>query len=155
MGGRGSSGGSSISNRLPEPVKFDIKTMFLNMPALEGTEKQVAWANKIRNSIVQEIASYATRRDSEGRPSTMVYTYLGGKSAMEKSVKDELTDYMSGATKARVISNRIETFKDAKVRLERLHSISREKSAKFWIENRTDSEKNYMNKALKKRIDGK
>lgn len=155
MGGRGGRGGSvGISAKLPGKLSFDYQTY--EPPALEGTEKQVKWAEKIRNSALDDMWDYAVSFSSDGRQSDMASIYVDGKNAMLKSIK---SDYLINSTSGRVqeekLRDRINSFSDAKDRMERWHKLAEKKSAKWWIDNRSNTLENYMNKKLKKFIDGK
>lgn len=155
MGGRGSAGGEGLRSRLPGPLSFDIKTY--EYPELSGTDKQVKWANDIREKLLFDLANYAANQNSEGQITLGISDiYLKGKAAMAKDIKSNpLVMATSGLIKAEKISRAIRAFSEVKSRIERWHDLAEKKSASFWIENRTNSSQNYMNKKLMRYIDGK
>ena len=59
MGGRGSVGGAGGTGakfpKAQSPIDLD------NLPALTGTQKQVSWANKIREDVLGELAKQMYR----------------------------------------------------------------------------------------------
>ena len=111
-----------------------VKPMDLrNMPKLEGTDKQVEWATKIRLEIIKDIAGHL-KYDELGRP------IAGPNGLLEKYITDkEVTEEQE-----RKLSERFE-------RWNKLVSTS---DSKFWIDNRTNQAENYMNKKLTKQIIG-
>lgn len=158
MGGRGSSGGGSrgIRGMLPDRTSFDVNRIN-ELPRLQGTEKQVAWAEKIREETLSELWWYTINRDSEGKPSMAAETYARGKDAMVRSIRESPLVSLAGNEHVRNenIQRQINGFRDAKRRLEAYHSISQNTSASFWIDNRTNVLQNYLNRAFKRKIDGK
>lgn len=155
MGGRGgSSGNSGIAARLPGKLSYDPQSY--EFPALEGTEKQVKWTEKIRMDALERMWNYATTYTSDGRPSGMAEIYLGGKAAMLSDIKNnQLIQSTSGSLREEKLRDAINSFAEAKARMERWNVLSQKKSAKWWIDNRPNTLANYMNKKLKGFIDGK
>lgn len=140
---------------LPGKTSFDINKMD-ELPQLIGSEKQVAWAEKIREETLSDLWNYTITRNSNGNMSRSAEIYAQGKGAMEKSIRENPLVSMAGNERIRNehIQRQISGFSDAKRRLEAYHAISQNTSASFWIDNRTNQAKNYMNKAFKKKIDG-
>lgn len=162
MGGRGGSGGSAqkgaeyrdIVKRLPDaPDALDLDAM----PALQGTEKQVKWAEKIRQDLVADLAEYATSYTSDGRRSSSAETLAKGKKAMADSImQNPLVTDTVGRVREEKINNQIKGYVDAAERWKRVKSlVDGHTSASFWIDHRANQVKNYMNKKLKAYIDGK
>ncbi len=162
MGGRGGSGGASQKNseyrdvmsRLPDaPRMLD----FYAMPKLQGTEKQVQWANKIREEVVMDLAYYANDYTSDGRQNRLSPILAQGKKAMADSIlTSAIVSTTSGKLRQEKINDLIHAYTDTADRWNRLVSlVEGHTSASFWIDNRTNQLKNYLNKKLKAYIDGK
>lgn len=164
MGGRGSSGGGrperqsaeyrDVMKRLPDtPEALDIDAM----PALQGTEKQVKWAEKIRYDLVTDLADYATNYTSDGRRSSAAEKLAKGKKAMADDVMSSpLVTATAGGVRQEKINNHIQSYVDAAERWKRVISLVKgHTNSSFWIDHRTNQLKNYMNQKLKAYIDGK
>lgn len=160
MGGRGGASGLSggglsekeLSNRLPDAKDFSIEMP----PPLEGSEKQVAWANDIRKKILKELGIYTITRTSDGRQSDLYKTATQGKEAIIKDIKSNiLINSASGKLREEKIENAVSGYKDLASRIRRLNSISQNSSARFWIDNRTNQLENDHNKKFRNIIDGK
>lgn len=165
MGGRGGSSGlksgfsdRDIARKLPDEKEFKIE----KAAALEGSEKQIKWANDIRKSLAVELGNYATSYTDDGKRDTnnMFKIALGGKESMVKDIKRtyEVRRREPNASTSisqayeynkNIISNGIERYKNLSTRIQRFNQIAGEKSAKWWIENR------YNRKELQDYIDGK
>lgn len=164
MGGRGSSGGGSggmssaerkdIMSRLPNaPKEFYMS----DAPKLTGTEKQVRWANSIRQQVAEDLFNYATTQTSDGKRADLTETVFGGKNAMLKSIQDSpLVSMTTGAVRQQKIDSAIDGFKDAAARYERATSIvTSHTSASWWIDNRNNVGNNHGQNKLRKIVDGK
>lgn len=154
MGGRGGSGRSAgrgdaeIKKALPGRPSFKIEE-FGKLPKLNGTEKQVRYAERIREETLSDLWNYTSNYDSDGNRSNNVFTYVKGKEAMMSEISsNQLINMTSGETRRRKVSQAVAGYADAAKRLERYYSISQNNSAKFWIDN-------YGKEELRKRIDGK
>lgn len=150
MGGRGGSGGggAAIKNALPRSPSFKIEE-FGNLPKLNGTEKQVRYAERLRDETLPDLWNYTSSYDSDGNVSNKVFTYVKGKEAMMAEIsRNPLINMTSGETRKQKVLQAVSGYVDAAKRLERYHSISQNNSAKFWIDN-------YGKGELRKRIDGK
>lgn len=151
MGGRGGSsggGGATIKNALPGSPSFKIEE-FGKLPKLNGTEKQVRYAERLREETLSDLWNYTSNYDSNGNRSNKVFTYAKGKEAMMAEINsDQLINMTSGETRKQKVSQAVAGYVDAAKRLERYYSISQNNSAKFWIDNHGKGE-------LRKRIDGK
>ncbi len=159
MGGRGSSSGlgsyssSYIRKQLPKNEEFEIMRR-KSLPELEGTEKQVRWANKIREGIMKELFDYTIKRTSEGNPADLFRTATHGTDEIVKRIEyKERTIELDPRVNRERIDREISSFKDLAKRISKFNEIAKNKSASFWIDNRTDWSNNYMNKKFKKKID--
>lgn len=160
MGGRGGSSGLSgggisakdISKKLPDTKDFALD----RPPQLEGSEKQIAWANDIRKDILRELGIYATTMTSDGRTSDLYKIAQRGKDAIISDIKSNpLINSTSGKLREEKIEKAIDGYKDLASRIRRLNSIAQNSSARFWIDNRTNQLENAHNKKLKDKIDGR
>nr|DAL41369.1 MAG TPA_asm: hypothetical protein [Caudoviricetes sp.] len=157
MGGRGGAGGATggLKSKLPGPLSFDLEKY--DFPNLSGTEKQIKWAESIRESVLMELWDYATNKNADGKSTHGIADiYLKGKDAMEKDIRSNpLVKGTSGSLKEEKISHAISAFTETKMRIERWHELAEKKGASYWIENRTNALQNHLNKKLKRYIDGK
>lgn len=151
----GKSGGLSekeLSKRLPDMKEFSVD----RAPKLEGTEKQINWANDIRKEILRDLSTYAVTKTSDGRPSDLYKTVKQGKDAIINDIKNNpLISDTSGKLRKEKIESAISGYKDLASRIKRLNNIAQNSSAKFWIDNRTNQAENYRNKKLRDKIDGR
>lgn len=153
-GKSGLSAGKRLAG-IPDADAFRVATQG-NIPKLEGSEKQVKWAEQIRASVGNELITYALTRTSDGRPSRLWETAQKGKAAIADDVYNSpLVKSTTGALRQSKISSEKQGYVDLAGRVERLNRILTNPSAKFWIDHRTNSDKNYLNQKLKKYIDGK
>lgn len=145
MGGRGGTSGLSGGsgkygfdiNRIPERDEYVIKG---SLPQLEGSEKQVAWAQDIRKQTVQNLYRYATSYTSDGRPfgKENFRDIAQGREAVAKSIMNHpLVSGSSGKTRQEKIEERISSYRDIADRVKIVREIASNKSAKFWIDNRS------------------
>lgn len=159
MGSGGNSSGLSAGKGgryawIPDTDAFRVATQG-KIPELEGSEKQVKWAKQIRAEVGNELITYALTRTSDGRPSRLWEITQKGKAAIADDVYNSpLVKSTSGALRQSKISSGKQGYIDLAGRVERLNRILTKPSAKFWIDHRTNSDKNYLNKKLKKYIDG-
>lgn len=124
---------------LPEPIKK------MELPELEGTEKQVAWAEKIRDEILHSLAN-ALRQDENGRPCNAI-EYMISQEKMVEWIEQGFCEEQK--------QNRYKTIIYLAECIERMNKIADNKSARFWIDNRTNQMANYMNQKLIKEVTGK
>ena len=131
VGGRSSkSGDRSIMNRLSE---FPGKT---NFPTLEGSDRQVAWANQIRRNAFNYLYQEAVERDANGRQFGHVRTLMNGKEAMLSEIKSSAVG-VDREVRSQWINRRIDAYNSAAERYGRLKNMfESHKSAKYWIEHR-------------------
>ena len=161
MGGRGGASGISgaytdkrITSELPNALSvFKAK----DLQPLVGSEKQVKWAESIRNEIGEELYKYSLQQKSDKTPVSkdMRMDMQSGKPAMLSAIKNNaLVKATSGDVKKEKIKNAIGTYNEIYRRHETFKSIMSNTSAKFWIDNRPGSSpETYMNKKFKKKID--
>lgn len=135
-----------IKNISPE-VTF---LMADEIPQLTGTEKQIAWATKIRTNYGKTYLHVAIKKMSDGRPINAERTQKYVKGTAEeiaKFVLEEATALACGyedllETK---IDDAVETQKDMVARYNRYKYLITEKiSAAWWIENRNTDFSAYL-----------
>lgn len=130
MGGRGGSSGigkTKIEVRTISPVR--------NIPDLNGTEKQVQWAQTIRKDILNEVRagfSYAP----DGRKTTYIKDLFDEKSV--KKITDNLKEMSKDKSLTHIVDGNLRTIKHLSESFERYRKLTEENSAKFWIDNRKD-----------------
>lgn len=162
MGGRGGSSGLSnnsdkgINNSLPNESDFK----FRSLPDLEGTPKQIDWAEKIRNRVLSDLQSYATGYQSDGN--SAIDNVIGKtKSEMVQKIKQRIDGASSNEAKEYQRNYAIERYKDISERIKRVNEVAAVKSASWWIdysqkyETRSGMRGNYRNADFKRFIDGK
>lgn len=154
MGGRGSGGVSSGGSGSKFP-KVQSQIDMDNLPALTGTQKQVSWANQIREQVIGQLAQ-AMYRTSDGYQ-TRAPDYVTSESDMKKFVKST-TEAFSGSSKSILkekVANTVSALTTASTQIENLKSlISKETSAKFWIDNRSTHPADANWKKLRKKVIG-
>jgi len=110
-----------------------------DLPELEGTGKQVAWANKIRQEAAGTLQDEVTHEEwKEGQPKRSVAQLVEALQNEEATQEylDELPEFLVDRT--------IKSMNELLERYERMIEIATNPSAKFWIDNRGNQEKNYM-----------
>lgn len=156
MGGRGgASGFQNWQNRIPQLDEYR-RLLKKDWPELEGSEKQIKWAKAIREDLRNDLWGYASLRTSDGRP-TDAYNILlrSGRDGAIRDIKkliERLRDSSDEVKKER-LERKIWAYTDLAKRIKKYNDIFSNRSAAFWIENRWNSPKNYMNQKLKKYID--
>lgn len=153
MGGRGSSGGTGGSvAKLPKaqsPIDLD------NLPALTGTQKQINWAISIREQVLGQLAQQMYRT-SDGYP-TRAPDYVTSEKDMQKFVKStkEAFKDTSRSVLTEKVNDSISALKTASTQVSNLKNlISKETSAKFWIDHRNTHPADPEWKKLRKKIIG-
>lgn len=120
----------------------------INLPVLKGSEKQVKWANDIRNVYLELLQKFETETDENNKEaSKRSLIYLGSKVQKNKSVeeyRDELIDTDPELAKYDGFKKKIRAYRKA----EKLYAevsieaskkaIFTETNASFWIDNRLD-----------------
>lgn len=132
-----------------EQVKGTIEQLQVNN--LTGTVKQVAWAEDIRKNAVQAMFEEVLHEEYvvEGnmpmqktktvrRPVKEVVNALKS----EESIKEYFEERKDLTTTR--LENALKSLNDAYDRYQRFVEIATNDSAKFWIDNRDNQEKNYM-----------
>lgn len=150
MGGRGSSGGVS-SLRLPKPQTVE------EFPKLQGTQKQVAWANDIRDQVYNKLLS-GMHQTKEGYP-TQAVDYVFSRKDMGAWVRVTKDTFGGPYTPKHItdqhVNRAIESLHTAVKQVEALKNLIRtETSAKFWIDHRNTHPADPTWKKLKKSILG-
>ena len=149
MGGRGGAGGG-IGGRFPK-----VRRPVESFPALTGTEKQVKWANKIRDEVYDTLVGEMYKTESGFR--TEAPDYITSTKDMQTWVK--LTQDNFQMSNSRIlkekVNNSIDSLRRASDQYGRIRSlIEKETSAKFWIDHRSTHPGDPAWKALKKKIIG-
>lgn len=162
MGGRGGSSGllsdygKTIGNSLPNELDFK----FRDLPDLQGSPKQIGWAEKIRSRVINDLKSYATGHQSDG---SMAIDNVIGKTKREmiQKVKQRIDGAISNEAKEYQKNYAIERYKDISERIKRVNEVASVKSASWWIdysqkyETKFGQSGNYKNQQFKKFVDGK
>lgn len=149
MGGRGGAGGG-VGGGLPKaqrPVE--------SFPTLTGTEKQVKWANKIRDEVYDTLVGEMYKTESGRR--TEAPNYITSIKDMQTWVK--LTQDAFQISNSRIlkekVNNSIDSLRRASDQYGRIRLlIEKETSAKFWIDHRSTHPGDPAWKAFKKKIIG-
>lgn len=149
MGGRGGAGGG-IGGRFPK-----VQRPVESFPALTGTEKQVKWANKIRDEVYDTLVGEMYKTESGFR--TEAPDYITSTKDMQTWVK--LTQDNFQMSNSRIlkekVNNSIDSLRRASDQYGRIRSlIEKETSAKFWIDHRSTHPGDPAWKALKEKIIG-
>lgn len=168
MGGRGGSSGLSgggkeysvgnIKKKLPDMNDFKLD----KPPQLEGSEKQIAWAKKIRAEFVPKLVQsvFAQQQDivkamnSGGKDGVAQYihdeavntyknrySYISNKKEAEKLADKDISSY---------VKREVSSYNTLRNRVQAINKLAQNSSAKFWIDNR-----NSYNEIRKKILDTK
>lgn len=146
MGGRGSAGGGGLP-KVQRPMK--------SFPELTGTEKQVKWADKIRDEVYDSLVVEMYKTESGFR--TEALNYITSTKDMQTWVKLTRDAFQMSDSKIlkEKVNNSIDSLRRASDQYGRLRSlIEKETSAKFWIDHRSTHTGDPAWKALKKKIIG-
>lgn len=159
-GGASSGGGLTSAERKSVSKSLDdinIPSMqSFNLPKLQGTPNQVAWANEIRRDVLPEIAHYAQTRNSDGKPTGVASIMAKGKKAMIDDINNNpLVRSTSGAVRKQKIQNAVDSYRDMARRIDVVQQIASHTSAKYWIDRRRNSTLNHQLQRWKKAVDGK
>lgn len=131
---------NEIKKRIPKQDAFTVK-----MPAkLEGSDKQIEWADQIRKKILKTLGLYTVNRMSDGRSCIGMWEIAkkGEDAIVEDILNSPLVTSTEGRLRQEKIENHISGFNDLAERIRRLESITQKTSAAWWIENRnTDFER--------------
>ena len=119
----------------------------ITLPRLVGTEKQIAWATKIRSEILRGLQGELLK-NQDGSP-TEAYRYMQSKELMMQFIDPENEPFPGLAERL------LNSINLCAQKIERIREISQHEDAKFWIDNRTDGPKNHMNRTLKNYVQGK
>lgn len=144
MGGRGGGSGMAARQKIESKLPgYDTKAMVDRIvgggPALSGSEKQVAWANEIRNEKIGVMLNTVV---SDSR---VTYDYLEtigeGKSAMSKAVMDDykkaMRNYSPKVAEETAVRS-AEKYSSVSNQLKKIDTMMQSKtSASWWINNRS------------------
>jgi hypothetical protein len=145
-----------IMSRLPEVPSALVSGYSLpkDAPALEGSEKQIKWAEKIRAEAFREMTQYALNYSSEGGLSSMWKVLVKGKEAMFQNVME--TKELFGKYGQQHMERNIAAFNDTANRINRvIELVESHPQASFWIDNRKESAKNVHFYRFKAKVDNK
>jgi hypothetical protein len=150
MGGRGGAGGGVGSGGLPK-----VQRPVESFPALTGTEKQVKWANKIRDEVYDTLVGEMYKTESGFR--TEAPNYITSAKDMQTWVKQTRDAFQMSNSRIlkEKVNNSIDSLRKASDQYGRIRSlIEKETSAKFWIDHRSTHPGDPAWKAFKKKIIG-
>ena len=116
-------------------------------PTLTGSEKQIAWANTLREEVISEIsAERGTAAERKLRGVLDLVTTGTTKSdpvdtvieAIERRLRKQLKEQSAIMTAAKDIAGQLGTDKDAKIISMMMDAVNEITDAKTWIDNRGD-----------------
>lgn len=133
----------------------------INIPQLEGSEKQIAWAEQIRKNAAAELQYEVTHEEYE-----QVSSLPGDKSTIQKrsvesiiralTSEEGINDYFVKMEANNLHESRfksaVQSMNNALDRYTRFVEIMSNADAKFWIDNRDNQEKNYMFRAFREYV---
>lgn len=129
---------------------------------LEGTEKQIAWAEEIRKKAAAVLLDNNVLREEYvqesylpgGKPEVQSRTVKSLIAALrsEEGIKAHFDGMKADNLPESRFESTVKSMNDALDRYARFVEIMSNASAKFWIDNRDNQEKNYMFKAFKEYI---
>lgn len=140
-------------------VKGTIAKM--NALKLEGTEKQVSWAEQIRRKAAATLQKEVIYEEYEevsllpNRKPTTQKRNVGNLLqvlASEEGINAHFAKMEADGLPKSRIETTIQTMNNLIGRYERLSEIMQNTDAKFWIDNRDNQAKNYMFGAFKKYV---
>lgn len=149
MGGRGGSSGlksgfsdRDIAKRLPDQKEFNIE----KAAQLDGSEKQIKWANDIRKELLPSLANTAVYGQNNGE---LFANVKKGTDSMVKDIQEKLrvqekySDSRGFNPKIyeTIVNESVNAYKELSQRIKRLNDIFGIKSAKFWIDHRRNGGK--------------
>jgi len=146
-------------DRLPSPIQ--IQDMRQASPELQGSQKQVEWAGKIRNELMSALASRVMSQTADGRPI--------GQQAQKELIealqsKSAMVEYVGGHVKIREgtamtphllnqeIARKTALLNEKAEQIRRLGVVAKQPEAKFWIDRRTSQAFNFQNKKLEEYV---
>lgn len=136
MGGRGSAGASGSTSDRGIMSRLSGFPGKMNFPALEGSDRQVAWANQLRRNAFNYLYQEAVERDANGRQFGHVRTLMNGKEAMLSEIKSS-AEGVDREVRGQWINRRVDAYNSAAERYGRLKNMfESNKSAKYWIDHR-------------------
>lgn len=148
MGGRGGAGGGG--GGLPK-----VQRPMESFPALTGTEKQVGWANKIRDEVYHTLVREMYKTEAGFR--TEAPKFITSTKDMKIWVKNTRDVFQTANSKIlkEKVNNSINSLRRASDQYGRIRAlIEKETSAKFWIDHSSTHPGDPAWKAFKKKIIG-
>lgn len=157
MGGRGSSSGlDSISNYISKSLPKEVPKLMLDSdyPELNGTERQIAWARKIRKELGEDLRAYVDRFDSYKKRSNGLGSLISNqiRQNRDNAIKFILNGVEKSNNKRQDLKEIVDIVSNYSDRVKRFNNIMSNTSASFWIDNRTEDG---VNKKLRRKIDGR
>lgn len=108
------------------------------LPTIEGSEKQIDWAMKIRNQAAATLKYEVTHVEwKEGQPKRSVESLLIALES-EESIQNHLDNVPEF-----LVEKTTKSMNDLLDRYARLIEIATNPSSEFWIDNRDNQEKNH------------
>lgn len=129
---------------------------------LEGSEKQVAWAEEIRRKAASEllhsdvfceqyeVVSLLPGRKPEMQSRSVKKLFAALQS--EEGIKAHFEDMKKASLPESRLESTVKSMNNALERYNRFTEIMSNSSAKFWIDNRDNQEKNHMFKLFKEYV---
>ena len=128
--------GVDISDKLPEPRK----TYDGDLPKLKGTEKQVAWAEKIRDDAIDTLGNQLVSYVLGTANYNTLVDATKSKEAMAEYVRNNpLVKATTGSVRQEKIDTVCNQLREFVRRDQAYLDIVTNDSAKFWIDNRSTS----------------
>lgn len=145
--------GKDISDKLPEPINYDS----LDLPELQGTEKQKKWAEEIRENALYHINNTIVRlRDNTAPVGSDFIEAASSKEGMAEYIKNHpLVQSTEGAIRQQKIDNLCGDFTTYAERYRAGMGILAHTDAKYWIDNRPNQLENHNYKKFYDIINGK
>lgn len=115
---------------------------------LAGSEKQIAWAKEIRQNAVNVLLNEVMHEEYTMETTRSQKVAKRPVHAVLEALKTEegINEYFEERkdSPAFILNNAVKTLNSAYDRYQRFAEIATNDSAKFWIDNRDNQEKNYM-----------
>ena len=127
-----------------------------------GTEHEIKEATKNRNEICRDLAAYAVKFTSDGRPSTLYQIARQGMDAIMQDIQNNpaVVDAEDDNVRSRRIARECAAYRDLAQRIARYNKIVSNDHAEYWL-NKIDPVTRVLDgntektKRFKRKIDGK
>ena len=143
------------------PTEEDFKPV--RAPKLIGrTAQEIEKATKNRNEICRNLAAYAVKFTSDGRPSTLYQTARQGMDAIIQDIRNNpaVLDAEDDEVRSRRIARECAAYRDLAERIARYNEIVSNDRAEYWLD-KIDPNTRVLDgtaektKRFKQKIDGK